>query len=109
MSSDTDHLGVCNIYAQESWHMESFIIGNKQGLIELKNAIDKALKNKIGEADLFPSDLEGYTTYVALVEDEEKFANLCMPYTNEPGVDTDENSTHPIDIIEEIKKNNIGK
>lgn len=104
MSSDMARLGVCNIYAQESWHMESFIIGNKQGLIELKNAIDKALNNRIGEADLFPTDFEGYTTYVALVEDEEKFANLCIAYTNEPGVGADKNSTHPTDIIKELRK-----
>ncbi|SHH21482.1 hypothetical protein [Virgibacillus chiguensis] len=103
-SSDTDHLGICNIYAQDSWHMESFIIGNKEGLLELKNAIDEALNNKIGEAELFPSDFEGYTTYVALVEDEEKFAKLCMPYTNEQGVGKEEYSIHPIDVIKELKK-----
>ncbi|WP_077301388.1 hypothetical protein [Virgibacillus pantothenticus] len=103
MSSDTDHLGVCNIYAQDSWHTESFIIGNRQGLIDLRNAIDEALKNKVGEANLFPSDFEGYTTYIALLEDENKFADLCMPYTNEPGVGTDENSIHPIEIIKELQ------
>ncbi|MDG3044700.1 hypothetical protein OE903_15000 [Bacillus sp. B6(2022)] len=59
--------------------MDSYIIGNREGLIELKSAIDQALKSNVGQAELFPSDLEDYTTYVALVDDKKSWILLlCL-------------------------------
>jgi len=57
---------VLNIYGQPMEHMEAEIIGTKEGLEELRDAIDKALR--VGEAStgemLFASDGEGYTVKI---------------------------------------------
>ncbi|MCY7500445.1 hypothetical protein [Bacillus pumilus] len=100
MMKDKDK--ICHIYAQKSWHMDSYIIGNREGLIELKSAIDQALKSNVGQAELFPSDLEDYTTYVALVNDKEELDSLIMPYIDEDN--DDENLIHPVDIVTSLEE-----
>ena len=53
---------LCNIYAQQTHHFEAFILGNKKGLIELRNAIDRALETGSSVAHLFQSDYEAIET-----------------------------------------------
>ncbi|MCM3442684.1 hypothetical protein AB3Z07_02765 [Metabacillus halosaccharovorans] len=74
---------VLHIYAQDAWHQEAYIVGNKEGLLELRNAIDEALKSKEAVANVFPTDGEGYDAYVLLVDEneEDKFHSLKLPYT----------------------------
>lgn len=96
---DDDVLGLCNIYAQQTHHFEAFILGNKKGLIELRNAIDRALETGSSVAHLFPSDYEGYETYIALVNDEQRFEKLITPYVEEYMQEDD--AIDPIDIIRE--------
>lgn len=85
---DDDVLGLCNIYAQQTHHFEAFILGNKKGLIELRNAIDRALETGSSVAHLFPSDYEG---------DEQSFEKLITPYVEEYIQEDD--AVDPIDII----------
>ncbi|MGP3739995.1 hypothetical protein [Bacillus altitudinis] len=94
---DDDVLGLCNIYAQQTHHFEAFILGNKKGLIELRNAIDRALETGSSVAHVFPSDYEGYETYIALVNDEQSFEKLITPYVEEYIQEDD--AVDPIDII----------
>ena len=79
-----------HIYAQHSHHHESFIVGNRKALIELRNLIDKALVNNTSVGNFFPSDEEGYELYVGVVESEDTFNSLEMPYTEQFG----ENNSH---------------
>jgi len=74
-------LNFLQVYAQHFHHLESFIEGNNEGLIELRNAIDQALEKGTGKANLFPSDDEGYELYVPLIPDEEQkaFSLLELP------------------------------
>ncbi|WOQ72026.1 hypothetical protein R0126_15475 [Bacillus stratosphericus] len=103
---DDDILEMCNIYAQETHHREALILGNRKGLLELKNAIDQALKTGSAVANLYPSDFEGYETCIALVDDEKQFKKLITPYVEEYTQDDD--AIDPIDIIKEydFKKEN---
>ncbi|OLP63159.1 hypothetical protein BACPU_34770 [Bacillus pumilus] len=96
---DDDILEMCNIYAQETHHMEALILGNRKGLLELRNAIDKALETGSSVAHLYPSDFEGYETCIALVDDENQFKKLITPYVEEHTQDDD--AIDPIDIIKE--------
>ncbi|USD83113.1 hypothetical protein M5E02_01390 [Bacillus safensis] len=96
---DDDILEMCNIYAQETHHMEALILGNRKGLLELRNAIDKALETGSSVAHLYPSDFEGYETCIALVDDEKQFKKLITPYVEEYTQDDD--AIDPIDIIKE--------
>ncbi|MFJ6413376.1 hypothetical protein ACIQLG_11370 [Terribacillus saccharophilus] len=83
MSSDLLHL---HVYAQHSNHQESFIVGNKEALLELRNLIDKALmQGTAASGKFFSSDDEGYEVYVGMVNDEDVFNSLEMPYTEQFG------------------------
>ncbi|MGE6630561.1 hypothetical protein [Bacillus sp. NPDC077027] len=101
--SESDKLKLGQLYAQDSWHMEACIIGNKEGLLELRDAIDVALQKKIGVAHLFPADYEGYETYVALVDEDEVFESLCLPYRDEYA-QSEENALDPFDIVKQYEK-----
>lgn len=104
---DDDVLELCNIYAQQTHHFEAFILGNKKGLIELRNAIDRALETGSSVAHLFQSDYEGDETYIALVDDEQRFEKLITPYVEEYIQEDD--AVDPIDIIKgyDAEKGNL--
>jgi hypothetical protein len=58
---------VLHIHAQQFWHGDAQIIGNRVALEALKSAIERALAN--GEADageMYVADGEGYTVCVRL-------------------------------------------
>jgi len=57
-----------HIYGQAAWHDEVRIIGNKDGLLALRNAITKALNSTEGNgvASVYASDGEGYEAGVLL-------------------------------------------
>ncbi|MGM0757660.1 MAG: hypothetical protein ACQETN_16145 [Bacillota bacterium] len=104
--TDDDVLELCNIYAQQTYHFEACILGNRKGLLELRNAIDRALETGRSVAHLYPSDFEGYETYIALVDDEQRFKKLTTPYVEEYVQEDD--AVDPIDMIKEYdaKKGN---
>lgn len=56
-----------HIYAQHWEHSPATIRGNREGLLELKRAIEVALEKGGGKANLFTSDGEGYGVYVERV------------------------------------------
>lgn len=76
-----------HIYAQELNHDEAFIVGNKEGLLRLKEAIDKALNEEAYlSRNVFVSDGEGYNVVVICNDKEpqdDTWQNLILPYTNE--------------------------
>lgn len=80
-----DYHDYIHVYAQHSHHQESFIVGNKQALIQLRSLIDKALAEGTSKGVFFPSDDEGFDLYVAVVENEDLFQSLEMPYTEQFG------------------------
>jgi len=65
---------ILNIYGQEYWHTDAKIMGNLDGLLALRDVVDRAIK--LGEArtnDQFPiyaSDGEGYTLIVECHNDD---------------------------------------
>ena len=66
---------ILNIYGQESWHTEARIIGNTEGLTELRDTINNALQSKskaktLEREPLFASDGEGYSVKVECHDDE---------------------------------------
>lgn len=69
-----------HIYAQDTWHCEAFIIGNTEGLINLRNAIDSAIEKTKGKASCFVNDGEGFDVHV--IKEDEFFNELVVPYTD---------------------------
>ena len=68
-------------------HHESFIIGNKKSLLELRGMIDEALREEESERYFTSSDGEGYQAFVIKIPDDEVelFESLEMPYTMQYG------------------------
>ncbi|KKK62083.1 hypothetical protein LCGC14_3007870 [marine sediment metagenome] len=72
---------ILNIYGQEFWHTDARIVGNREGLEELRDTIERALKDgksstleddaRSGEeTPLFASDGEGYEVIVLMNNDD---------------------------------------
>ena len=76
-----------HIYAQQMPHHESFIVGNKEALLELREMINEALKEEESERYFTSSDGEGYQAFVIKIPDDEVelFESLEMPYTMQYG------------------------
>ena len=78
-----DTMDVVHVWAQEYFHCDGFIVGNKGGLLKLKDAIEKALadKNGMAKCEVFVCDGEGYDLHVVAVEGDTK--DLATPYVDE--------------------------
>lgn len=76
-----------HIYASHMPHHESFIVGNKKALLELREMIDEALREEESKRDFTASDGEGYQAFVIKIPDDEVklFESLEMPYTMQYG------------------------
>jgi len=81
---------ILNIYGQEYWHTEARIIGNVEGLEELKRAIGLAIKTSQARTSndnpLFASDGEGYEVIVECHNDAWGLAGGNASYWNNPQV-----------------------
>jgi hypothetical protein len=74
-----------HVYAQSHEHDEAYLIGTRNALLELRDAIDVALSNKARRresasvADFFTSEGEGFSLYVKVVPESIE-SNLLLPY-----------------------------
>lgn len=56
-----ESIPLLHVYGQSAWHDDVFIVGNRQALKALREAIGKALEQGQGETnDVFVADGEGY-------------------------------------------------
>jgi hypothetical protein len=55
---------ILHIYSQVDWHDEAYIVGNPAGLKALRDAIDEALSDRVGTADAYVNDGEGFRTII---------------------------------------------
>ncbi len=69
-----------HVYSSHAHHDDAFIIGNRDALAALRDAIDSALEGGIAKTDAFICDGEGFSTYVVAV-DEQMGNKLSTPYT----------------------------
>jgi len=84
-------IGILHIYAQNWEHDESYIVGNKKGLIRLRDCLNKVINSGIPnninhkESDVvFTSDGEGYeVTCINTNQDDMTrpvWTELALPY-----------------------------
>jgi hypothetical protein len=85
-----------HLYAQACEHDEAMISGNRESLIQLRDAIDEAIKTEHNgifrnpktimgmdtKSDFFTKDGEGYTVLIRCVEDDGEFDKYSLPYTD---------------------------
>ena len=73
---------VVHLHAASFWHDDAWIVGNREGLEQLRAAIDRALDKGGTHASAFVNDGEGFTCFVALESDAD-MNRLNVPYTDE--------------------------
>ena len=86
-----------HIYGQQSWHGDAYIVGNKEALLGLKEAIDMALNQNKNIHSQYAADGEGYNLFVINATDEE-MNKLMLPYIDEHAANP-EKGIHPINIL----------
>lgn len=79
-------MDILHIYAQDSWHQTATIVGNREGLQKLANALNKLLSITSGHAETFETfanDGEGYECRVLWLEHEATWQQIATPYTDD--------------------------
>lgn len=87
-----------HIYSPQQWHDDAYIVGNTEGLIALRDAINRALgEERKGGLAAFVNDGEGFYGAVVRVDDKsEKFDLLAVPYVGEEyAKENRENAIYP--------------
>ena len=73
-----------HMHGQPSWHTEAYVLGNRDGLLALRAAIDAALGQGEGVADVMVADGEGYSLFAMLEDapwDSPAWERVAVPYT----------------------------
>lgn len=71
---------ILQIYGQPFEHCDLYIVGNKEGLLQLENML-RCPKDKA--KDFFQSDGEGYSVLIREVESEEEFKEIPCAYDHD--------------------------
>ena len=95
-----DSTPIINIYAQEQWHREAYIVANTEGLKSLRDSIDRVLNNKSDRDSIlsFVVDGEGYDLWIMNIDDPQMLNKLSLPYTDEIAKQSHNESIHPWQI-----------
>lgn len=72
-----------HIHGPTYYHDHSFIIGDRESLELLRDAIDSALAEGQGKATSFTADGEGFDLEVYREEDDSYWDKALLPYTDE--------------------------
>ncbi len=82
---------VLHIYGQSAQHSEAYLLGNREGLTKLRDAIDRAIQTGEGWHEAFVNDGEGFATIVVCRDrsfTDPWWQNIARPYTDEYARDT---------------------
>jgi hypothetical protein len=88
-----------NIYSQECWHDNAYIVGTRDSIKELIKVLACAFRNTsedgTAQADFFCSDGEGYTVHVVIASKETMDTKAPVPYTEEYARESRTTVVHP--------------
>lgn len=82
-SDEHENLPWCHIYAQYIWHGDAMIEGTRAALVEIRDAIDQALRTGMDaetKESIFTRDGEGYRVVVK-VRNYAYLQDATLPYT----------------------------
>jgi hypothetical protein len=68
-----------HIYAQCFEHDEAYIVGTREDMQQLRDALDRALASNASSEQFFTSDGEGYSLHIQVVPESIE-TTLCLPY-----------------------------
>lgn len=86
---------VLNVYSPETHHGEAVIVGDRDALVTLRSAINEALGDGRGKADVYANDGEGYEVRVLLVGERrgithDEFNDWPVHYVHEDAREKDD-------------------
>ncbi|RIV26406.1 hypothetical protein D2Q93_04340 [Alicyclobacillaceae bacterium I2511] len=89
-----------HLHAQQEWHQPAFILGNKAGLLALRNTIDTAIQQGSSHALTMTRDGEKFDLYVLMDDTDwqsESWRKAAVPYTEDAAVEQREEAVWPWD------------
>jgi hypothetical protein len=81
-----DGQALLHVYGQETWHNTVHVLGSRDGLAALEDAVHRAIDDPAGVGatpTVWPSDGEGYRVIVVRAENESFFQQQGAPYFGE--------------------------
>ena len=98
----SDWAPVLHLWQPFSYHDESYVVGNRDGLKRLRDALDIALRsvddaNTTVRDTAYIADGEGYDLVIQLVADT---THLATPYTSADAIDWREDAVKPWEATE---------
>ena len=69
------------LYGQELWHSPAFLLANREGLLQLREAIDVALQNGEYRHVTSSSEGDGYDLLIKRIDEEVEWSRVETPYT----------------------------
>ena len=94
-----------HIYTQPFWHSEAFLVGNRAGLLRVRQAIDDALtsprglgQTPDGSGCVMTGDGEGYRLIVIRTDADATWVRLALPYTDDAAAEKRPGALSPGDL-----------
>lgn len=87
-----ERVRLLHVYAQHCWHGECRIVGNKNALTVLRDAIDEALRKGKAETSAMVTDGEGYGIEIEMCDaawESDRWERQPLPYTADYAKDRD--------------------
>jgi hypothetical protein len=94
-----------NIYAQEAWHGDAYIVGTREALEKLHLAVEQALLKGLHCEDfMVGSDGEGYSLKIVAVDTDDEVGLMMTPYIDDVAADSRDDCHKPWDIYDQKLK-----
>lgn len=100
MKQVSKYTKVLHVFSQYSWHDDLMIVGDKEGLIALREAIDKAIKGKWGQSRATVNDGEEFGIMVGQLHSTE-VDDFQTPYVADYAHSTQ--GTDPFDYFRQLR------
>jgi hypothetical protein len=88
----SDWAPVVHLWQPYAYHDPAYIVGNRDGLVMLRDAVQQAIDDGYGEANPYVADGEGYTLEVRCVKDTD---HQAVPYTADDAAEDRPGVTRP--------------
>jgi len=94
-------IDLLHIYGQRAHHDDAFIVGNRNALIQVKKAIEKALSREEGAEGIIAvsvNDGEGYDLEIIMDNSDwikGRWSKRAVPYTADYAVEKREDAIYP--------------
>ncbi len=87
-----------HVYPQAQQHDNAYVVGTREALLSLRNAIDLALTGDSVTVDFFANDGEGYSVIIRAVGSTEA-ETLAVPYTEDSARENSKTAKWPWDLL----------